>query len=101
MKCAMDQGSKSGLITPGMKANGEKIRPMVGVNFGMQMEIYMKENGATIKCMAKEYTHLLTIKLRKGCGNQGKKLESTCSRMIREERNNSLMRMENSSKKLF
>ena len=51
MKCAMDQESKSGLIMPGMKVNGGKIRPMAAENFGMQMEISMKENGKMIKLM--------------------------------------------------
>ncbi len=45
----MDQESKSGLIMPGMKVNGEKIRPMGAVNFGIQMEMFMKANGKKIK----------------------------------------------------
>ena len=57
----MDQGSKSGLITPGMKANGEKIRPMAAVNFGMQMEIYMKENGKMIRPMGTAFIFMLMV----------------------------------------
>jgi hypothetical protein len=47
----MVQVSRSGLITPGMKVNGGKIRQMAAENFGMQMEISMKENGKMIKLM--------------------------------------------------
>jgi len=51
MKCVMVQVSRSGLITPDMKVNGEKIRLMGAENFGMQMVIFMKENGKMIKLM--------------------------------------------------
>ena len=51
MKCVMDQVFKFGLIMPGMKVNGGKIKQMVAENFGMQMEIYMKENGKMIRLM--------------------------------------------------
>jgi hypothetical protein len=47
----MVQVSRSGLITPDMKVNGEKIRQMGAENFGMQMVIFMKENGKMIKLM--------------------------------------------------
>lgn len=47
----MAQVFKSGLIMPGMKVNGGKIKQMVAENFGMQMEISMKENGKMIKLM--------------------------------------------------
>jgi hypothetical protein len=47
----MAQVSKSGLIMPDMKVNGVKIKQMVAENFGMQMEISMKENGKMIKQM--------------------------------------------------
>jgi hypothetical protein len=51
MKCVMDQVFKFGLIMPGMKVNGGKIKQMVAENFGMQMEISMKESGKMIKLM--------------------------------------------------
>jgi hypothetical protein len=47
----MDQVFKFGLIMPGMKVNGGKIKQMVAENFGMQMEISMKESGKMIKLM--------------------------------------------------
>ena len=58
MKCAMDQGSKSGLITPGMKANGEKIRPMDEENSGTLTVTSMKVNGRMIRPMAMESTSM-------------------------------------------
>ena len=45
MKCVMVPASRSGQTMRSTKVNGEKIRPTVKESFGMQMEIYMKENG--------------------------------------------------------
>ena len=45
----MVQVFKYGLITLDMKENGVKIKQMVVENFGMLMEISMKENGKMIK----------------------------------------------------
>ena len=48
MKCAMDQGSKSGLITPGMKENGKMIRPMGTAFIFMLMVHNMRAIGRMI-----------------------------------------------------
>jgi hypothetical protein len=45
----MDLVSKFGLTMQSMKENGGKIRLMVKESFGMLTEIYMKENGRTIR----------------------------------------------------
>lgn len=47
---------KSGQIMPSTRENGEKIKLMEEVNFGMQTEISMKVNGKTTKLMAMVYT---------------------------------------------
>jgi hypothetical protein len=49
MKCVMDLESKSGLIMPSMRVNGEKIKPTGGVSSGMLMVTFMKVNGKTIR----------------------------------------------------
>jgi hypothetical protein len=49
MKCVMDLVYKFGQTMLSMKVNGGKIRLMVKESFGMLTEIYMKENGRTIR----------------------------------------------------
>ena len=51
MKCAMDLASKSGQTMQSTKGNGGKIRPTVKESFGMQMEIFTKENGRMTRPM--------------------------------------------------
>jgi len=45
----MGQELKYGQMVPSMRENGETIKQMERVNFGMLMEMYTKVNGKMIK----------------------------------------------------
>ena len=57
-----------------MKATGEKTKPMEGGDSFMQMEMYTKENGKTIKLMVKDST--LTL-MALGMRESGEKINNT------------------------
>ena len=48
-----------GQMVQSTKVNGKTIKPMAKVNFGMQMEMFMKETGKMIRQMASESTFML------------------------------------------
>ena len=49
---------KFGLTEPAMKAIGNPIKHVEKENFGMWMEMYLKDNGKTIRQMDMERTSL-------------------------------------------
>ena len=60
MLCVMDTVKNSGQMGLTMKVCGVKEKLMVTVNFSMPMEIFMKENGWTIRPTVWEPTLMLT-----------------------------------------
>ena len=52
--------SKFGQMVQNMKESGRTIKLMEKEHFGMQMVIFMKVNGLTIKHKEKACTHILT-----------------------------------------
>lgn len=64
----MDLECKYGLMVLVMKENGEIIKPMGRVNFGMPMEIYTKVNGQTTKLTDMEFTYTLMVQNMKDSG---------------------------------
>lgn len=64
-----------GLTVLVIKANGEKIRLMEKVNFGMLMETFLTENGKMIKLMVMECILIKTGLSMKAIGRMTCKMD--------------------------
>jgi len=73
--CVKDQVFKSGLITPNMKANGERTKPMEEANSGMLMATSTRANGKMTKQTAMEFTFMLTELNMKDTGRTISKMD--------------------------
>jgi hypothetical protein len=56
-----DLEDNNGLMDRDMRVTGLTIRLTVLASFTMQMEMFTKESGQTIKQMEKEHTHMLMV----------------------------------------
>jgi len=72
----MVQACKFGLITPNMKANGERTRPMDAASSGMPTVIFTKASGRTIKLMDTVSTSMLMVPSMRDTGR-------TISKMVK------------------